>query len=212
VGGWDPFNVTEDADLGVRLARFGLGCATITSPTLEDAPETFRTWLPQRSRWLKGWMQTWLVHTRNPGTLLKELGPASFMVVQAIFAGVVVSSLVHPLMLVTAMWLGASLAWGGSLEGWRAALLMLDGANIGCAYASYLALGHRGLAGGDRPARLWRTALRTPAYWIAISAAAWLALFELTFRPHHWAKTEHKPSRPVAATAGKEAVRRARGG
>ncbi|MET0597485.1 MAG: hypothetical protein ABWZ57_06405 [Mesorhizobium sp.] len=161
---------------------------------------------------LKGWMQTWLVHTRNPGTLLKELGPASFMVVQAIFAGVVVSSLVHPLMLVTAMWLGASLAWGGSLEGWRAALLMLDGANIGCAYASYLALGHRGLAGGDRPARLWRTALRTPAYWIAISAAAWLALFELTFRPHHWAKTEHKPSRPVAATAGKEAVRRARGG
>ncbi|MDH6230448.1 hypothetical protein M2281_001020 [Mesorhizobium soli] len=66
VGGWDPHNVTEDADLGLRLARFGYRSETISCPTMEDAPEDFGTWLPQRTRWFKGWIQTWLVHMRSP--------------------------------------------------------------------------------------------------------------------------------------------------
>jgi hypothetical protein len=57
VAAWDPFNVTEDADLGIRLARFGYSTATITSRTYEEAPVTFRQWLPQRRRWIKGWIR-----------------------------------------------------------------------------------------------------------------------------------------------------------
>ena len=64
VGGWDPFNVTEDADLGVRLARFGYRSSTLDTATLEEAPEALLPWLRQRTRWFKGWMQTLLVHTR----------------------------------------------------------------------------------------------------------------------------------------------------
>ncbi len=57
VGGWDPYNVTEDADLGMRLARFGYRTETIACPTYENGPDTFATWLPQRTRWFKGWMR-----------------------------------------------------------------------------------------------------------------------------------------------------------
>ena len=56
-GGWDPYNVTEDADLGMRLARLGYRCGVIESTTFEEAPATTRRWLGQRSRWLKGWMR-----------------------------------------------------------------------------------------------------------------------------------------------------------
>ena len=41
VGGWDPFNVTEDADLGMRLARFGYRTGVIGSTTWEEAPVAF---------------------------------------------------------------------------------------------------------------------------------------------------------------------------
>src|SRR5262249_40834782 len=54
-GGWDPYNVTEDADLGMRLHRLGYRCGVIDCPTYEDAPATFRVWLNQRTRWFKGW-------------------------------------------------------------------------------------------------------------------------------------------------------------
>jgi cellulose synthase/poly-beta-1,6-N-acetylglucosamine synthase-like glycosyltransferase len=57
VGGWDPYNVTEDADLGMRLARFGYHTAVINSTTLEEAPNRLRHWLPQRTRWFKGWLR-----------------------------------------------------------------------------------------------------------------------------------------------------------
>ena len=76
VGGWDPFNVTEDADLGIRLARFGYRCGTIRSPTYEEAPPVFNVWLKQRTRWIKGWFQTLLVHMRHPVRLASELGMA----------------------------------------------------------------------------------------------------------------------------------------
>ncbi len=66
-GAWDPFNVTEDADLGIRLARQKLRTSVLACTTWEEAPVDLATWLKQRTRWLKGWMQTYLVHTRSPG-------------------------------------------------------------------------------------------------------------------------------------------------
>ncbi len=74
LGGWDAYNVTEDADIGIRIARAGGRVRVLDSTTFEEAPESFAVWLPQRTRWMKGFMQTWLVHMRRPGQLLREVG------------------------------------------------------------------------------------------------------------------------------------------
>jgi len=79
---WDPFNVTEDADLSMRLARAGYLCQVLDSTTYEEAPRRFMCWLRQRTRWLKGYMQTWLVHMRFPRALWRELGPRGFLAFQ----------------------------------------------------------------------------------------------------------------------------------
>jgi hypothetical protein len=98
-GGWDAYNVTEDADLGVRLARFGYRCGTINSTTSEEAPARTRAWLRQRTRWFKGWMQTWCTHMQAPGRLFRDLGPLGFLSLQLIVGGNVLAALVHPLFL-----------------------------------------------------------------------------------------------------------------
>ncbi|MEZ5839102.1 MAG: glycosyltransferase family 2 protein [Hyphomicrobiales bacterium] len=100
IGGWDPFNVTEDADIGQRLARFGYRASVIASGTGEAAPGRLGIWLKQRTRWMKGWMQTYLVHMRAPGRLWRELGPTGFIALQVMIGGVVLSALIHPFFLV----------------------------------------------------------------------------------------------------------------
>ena len=108
VGGWDPYNVTEDADLGMRLARFGYRCGVIESTTYEEAPSNIHRWLGQRSRWFKGWMQTWLVHMRHPFQLFQDLGFPGFVAFQAIVGGNALVALAHPAFLIGASWeLGA---------------------------------------------------------------------------------------------------------
>jgi hypothetical protein len=97
IGGWDPFNVTEDADLGMRLARFGYRTGVINSTTYEEAPARLGPWLRQRTRWFKGWMQTWLVHMRRPTRLLRDLGTPGFVTFQLIVGGNALAALVHPL-------------------------------------------------------------------------------------------------------------------
>ena len=97
VGAWDAYNVTEDADLGLRLARAGYRCDVLDSTTWEEAPVTFRAWLLQRTRWLKGWMQTYFVHMRQPRVVLRQLGVTRFLVMQAVFGGGVLSVFVQPI-------------------------------------------------------------------------------------------------------------------
>src|SRR5207244_1551522 len=96
LGAWDPHNVTEDADLGLRLARAGYLTGMIDAATFEEANCELGNWITQRSRWLKGWLQTWLVHMRNPRKLWRELGFRGFLIVQATMLGVIFSALVHP--------------------------------------------------------------------------------------------------------------------
>ena len=74
IGGWDAFNVTEDADIGIRLSQLGYRVSMLDSNTFEEAPVTIGAWLKQRSRWLKGYMQTWLVHMRDPLALVRRTG------------------------------------------------------------------------------------------------------------------------------------------
>ncbi|WP_442579208.1 glycosyltransferase family 2 protein [Mesorhizobium sp. ASY16-5R] len=190
VGGWDPYNVTEDADLGLRLVRFGYRTQTISLPTLEDAPETLSIWLPQRTRWFKGWCQTWLVHMRDPVALFRELGLRSFCLAQILYAGLVLSALVHPLLIVAALYLGLQIVVGQSTFGWMVALLVVDTINIVCGYLSFLLLGWYSLRKPERKS-FWRVVKFTPVYWMMMSLAAWRSLLHLWRRPHHWEKTPH---------------------
>jgi cellulose synthase/poly-beta-1,6-N-acetylglucosamine synthase-like glycosyltransferase len=194
VGGWDPFNVTEDADLGIRLARFGYRAETISRPTREAAPNRISVWLPQRTRWFKGWAQTWLVHMRNPARLMTDLGPGSFAVAQVLFAGMLASAMLHPLLLATFLFLVVRLLLSEPVGTLGSALLLLDVVNVACGYLSFLLLGWQTLKRDERQG-FWKVVLLTPPYWVMLSFAGWRAAWQLWRRPHYWEKTPHQAPR-----------------
>jgi glycosyltransferase XagB len=141
LGGWDPYNVTEDADVGLRIARAGLDVAMVRSTTWEEAPVAFRAWLYQRTRWMKGWMQTWLVHMRQPGRFARELGWKRFLGGQALMGGMVLSALIHPLfymLLIIEYACGDLLA--APADGWGWALWSLAAFNMIAGYGSAMLL------------------------------------------------------------------------
>lgn len=191
VGGWDPFNVTEDADLGMRLARFGYRAETISCRTRESAPTRFEVWLPQRTRWFKGWSQTWLVHMRAPSSLASNLGLGSFLVAQVLFGGMLASVMLHPVLLLTMVMLAVELLSTGPIGPGRSVLLLVDVINIICGYLSFLLLGWQTLDESERRG-FWKVVLFTPLYWMMLSVAGWRALWQLWRRPHHWEKTPHE--------------------
>lgn len=191
VGGWDPHNVTEDADLGFRLARFGYRTGVIEAATSEEAPTRLGAWLGQRTRWFKGWLQTYLVHMRTPRALFRELGLRGFLAFQLLIGGTVLAALVHP---VFVLWLLADGATGSLFEPSRSiadwfykaiVLLPLIGGYVASASLAFVGMRRRGL-----PAPLW-VLLTIPVYWLLLSAAAWRAVWKLIVAPHQWEKTEH---------------------
>lgn len=192
VGSWDPHNVTEDADVGVRLARCGYRTGTINLPTLESAPEQLRVWLPQRTRWLKGWLQTWLVHMRHPSQLLADLGLGSFLLAQVLLAGMFFSALLHPIIFGSAIVYAIMSLIGMSLATWQLWLIAADWAILLFSYGVFLFLGWRSQTLRERAGFPVVVAL-TPFYWLLISYAAWLAAMEFIRYPHRWNKTPHKP-------------------
>jgi glycosyltransferase XagB len=188
VGGWDPYNVTEDADLGIRLHRLGYRSAALSSATYEEAPARFKPWLKQRTRWYKGWMQTWLVHMRRPGRLVRELTPTGAIAFQLFLACNVLAALIHPVFMAGLCY---SLLAAPPLQ----AVGALDAAPVFAAtflsgYISTIALDVIGLRRRGLLAHAWVLVL-TPLYWFLLSLAAWRALFQLLYDPQRWEKTEH---------------------
>jgi cellulose synthase/poly-beta-1,6-N-acetylglucosamine synthase-like glycosyltransferase len=191
VGAWDPYNVTEDADLGMRLARFGYRSAMIDSTTYEEAPAQFGPWLRQRTRWFKGWAQTWLVHMRQPRRLLRELGLPGFLTFQLIVGGNALAALVHPLFmagLIYAVTSGAPM-WPANGAGF-AILAALYGTTAVIGYLTSAFLGWLGLARSGLLSAAW-VLLLTPLHWLLLSLAAWRAVYQLAVAPYAWEKTEH---------------------
>jgi cellulose synthase/poly-beta-1,6-N-acetylglucosamine synthase-like glycosyltransferase len=186
-GGWDPFNVTEDADLGIRLARLGYQVSLIQAETLEEAPAAWRTWSGQRTRWIKGWMQTYLVHMRRPAMLWRDLGWWRFLGFQVIIGGMILSILVHPWFYALAAINGLA---GGSITPSNAILDWICGANLATGYGAAWLLTIATAVRSESPRRL-RSAIWLPIYWMAISWAAYRAVLELIRRPFHWEKTAH---------------------
>ncbi len=191
VHGWDAYNVTEDADLGMRLARFGYRSEVIESTTYEEAPAQFMSWLRQRTRWFKGWMQTWAVHMRQPRRLLRDLGPAGFFSFQLIVGGNALAALVHPLLIgwIAYTVVSESPVWPADNSA-DAALAALYATTIVAGYLTSIFLGWLGLKRRGLLATTWVLIL-TPLHWLLLSLAAWRALYQLVAAPYVWEKTEH---------------------
>lgn len=191
VGGWDPYNVTEDADLGMRLVRFGYRADMIDSTTYEEAPARIGAWLRQRTRWFKGWMQTWLVHMRQPRRLLRDLGLPGFIAFQLMVGGNALAALVHPLFIGGLIY---SIARTGEFWGDDTAPLLVPGVVYAVtAVCGYLSSGYLGWHGLRRRGLLltgW-VLLLTPLHWMLLSIAGWRAVYQLIVAPFAWEKTEH---------------------
>ncbi len=189
LGGWDAFNVTEDADLGVRLARRRLRVAVLDSATREEAPTRLGPWMGQRTRWMKGWMQTFIVHNRDPRLLLQELGLPAFLTFQVLVLSMIIAPLLHCgfTLVLAVMWLTGKAGFEGSL--WPLFYLAV----LALGYGSALAMTVRGLA------RLGKLDLLVaqwmlPAYWLLMGVATLRAAHELLVRPFYWFKSPHQPA------------------
>jgi glycosyltransferase XagB len=193
VGGWDPYNVTEDADLGMRLYRLGYRADTLSRHTFEDAPTERAIWLGQRSRWFKGWMQTWLVLMRQPIRLTRELGLSGTLMFHVLVTGMLVSALGHPLILFFIAMTVWNLTFAPHVSVFEMFMLILDWFNILFAYTVFVRLGWQAMGRNER-ARVGLKWRYVPIYWMLMSVAAWRAAIELYRKPFFWNKTPHKPA------------------
>jgi cellulose synthase/poly-beta-1,6-N-acetylglucosamine synthase-like glycosyltransferase len=188
LGGWDPYNVTEDADLGIRAAVRGRKVAVVDSTTFEEANMRVGNWIRQRSRWIKGYMQTSLVHSRHPVRLARSIGLKQTLAFALLIAGTPLTFLIAPVLWSFTL---LSLIWPSALAGlfphWLlvVSLVNLLVANSMMVYLGLIAVARRHL--------YWLTpfALLTPLYWILHSIAAYKALWQLLRNPFYWEKTVH---------------------
>ncbi len=205
VRAWDPYNVTEDADLGIRLAQEGFTIGVINSTTFEEANGVLGSWIKQRSRWIKGYMQTWLVHMRHPIDLWRKVGWRGTFSFHFFIGAPPLLHLINPI-----VW-GITIAFyvlGDGQFSWlfpepigTLATFNLFFANLLLVYFGIVAALKR------RYLDLVPAGLMQPLYWVLHSIAAWKALWQLIANPHYWEKTEHGTS---AVTDRKlETIRRA---
>ncbi|SNQ49236.1 Glycosyl transferase [Frankia canadensis] len=189
LGGWDPFNVTEDADLGVRLHRHGYRTLVLDSVTLEEANSDAINWLKQRSRWYKGYLQTWLVHSRQPVAISREIGLLGFLRFNLFVGGTPLLAILNPLLwALTATWFAGNLPIIERLfPSWLyfVGLVCLLLGNFTFVYCNVVAARATGIA------RLVPQAVLSPAYWLLMSLAACKALLQLVIAPSFWEKTTH---------------------
>jgi glycosyltransferase XagB len=188
LGGWDPFNVTEDADLGIRASALHQRVGIVDATTWEEACSEWKAWIRQRTRWIKGYMVTTLVQLRNPLDAWRRLGFRGMCGLIGLIAGTPLLFLSAPIM--WAFFLYTFL--GGvvpqfALPGWVQVVTMLTlvVGNLSMILLTALAARRR------QNWRLAAYAVLNPAYWVLHSIAAWRALWQLVVNPAHWEKTPH---------------------
>lgn len=198
LGGWDPFNVTEDADLGIRAAMHGYRVGIVNSTTYEEANKHLGNWIRQRSRWIKGYMQTALVFSRNPVGLLRRAGAIQTLGFALLIGGTPLIFLFQPIsILLTIGWLLTRTTALDPLFPPAILYLSLFNLLLGNALAIYVnmfAVFKRRLHG------LVLFSLLNPVYWLLHSVASYKALIQLFTRPYYWEKTTHGLSRHASAT------------
>lgn len=190
--GWDPFNVTEDCDLGMRICKLGYHTVIFNSNTMEEATSRLGNWMRQRSRWIKGYMQTYLVHMRRPQEFLMDLRNPHIITFQLVVGGKIASMFINPFMWVaTASYFLFRPIVGEAIESvypgpilYMAVFSLVLGNFL---YMYYYMLGCLKRNQGE----LVKYVLLIPIYWLMMSIAAWKAFFQLIFKPHYWEKTTH---------------------
>lgn len=197
---WDPYNVTEDADLGVRLYKEGYKTAIVDSRTWEEANSRFGNWIRQRSRWIKGYMQTWLVHMRNPYKLWKEIGTRGFMGFQVMVLATPIIPLINPIYwLMILLWYGwhadfipqffpGVIYYMSAIELYVANFFFVF-SNIAGVYWVINDMENKKQRYVSH--RLVKWALLTPLYWGMMSISAYKAAWQLVTKPFYWEKTVH---------------------
>ena len=189
IGAWDPFNVTEDADLGLRIAASGYHTAVIDSSTLEEANSDAINWIRQRSRWYKGYLQTWLVQIRRPLRLLRTIGLRNFIRFNLVLAGTPIIAVLNlAFWLITVLWFLGQPSLVEAVFPWYIyfpALVALIIGNAATLYMNMITLRE------DDRADLLFAALTVPVFWVMMSVAAAKGLYQLIRNPSYWEKTVH---------------------
>lgn len=186
-GEWDPYNVTEDADLGMRIYRSNRRTRILDSYTYEEATSTLGGWLQQRSRWEKGFLATLIVHLRHTRRLYKELGMSKFIYGVTVFFGNFYMPFINPLLWVlTLLWVFNIFSMGDlPLFIWLPAVINLVVGNL-----IHITI-HLMAALRMKRYDLAPLALIVPIYWLLISVATFMASIEIYVRPYQWRKTQH---------------------
>ena len=187
--GWDPYNVTEDCDLGVRLTQGGYRVGVVNSTTFEEANNSIPNWIRQRSRWLKGYMQSYLVHMRRPIKFYKQLGHIGFWGFQFFIGGTIFSALVAPILFgMYLIWLFTQTTFFDPYFPSFVLYISLFNLLIANGFLIYLFM----LSGFKRRYfGLIPWALTVPFYWILQSWAGYKGLWQLIHNPFYWEKTHH---------------------
>ena len=187
--GWDAFNVTEDCDLGVRIYRCGWGTRMLDTTTWEEACSHLGFWIRQRTRWLKGYLQTYLVHLRQPVRLLRDLGAVNTVRFHLLIGGIILCFLMNPVYwALTVCWFVfrsrfLEPLFPGSV--FVLAALCLFVGNFAFIYMGMLGTFRRGAFD------LVKYLLISPLYWVLMSVAGWRAVYQLLVAPVYWEKTRH---------------------
>jgi cellulose synthase/poly-beta-1,6-N-acetylglucosamine synthase-like glycosyltransferase len=208
LGGWDGFNVTEDADLGLRAYAKSYKVTVLDSTTYEEANNDFFNWIRQRSRWIKGYMQTYLVHMRDPVNLYKKIGLKGFFGFQFFIGGTFFTFLIYPILLLFLLLvlflktgiLDYLIFWSEGpisqklvdsvsifFPDWLVIIAVFNFTvgNLMMIYVNMIAVFRR------RSYSLMLFAIVNPFYWLMHSISAYKGLIQLITKPFYWEKTNH---------------------
>lgn len=190
--GWDSFNVTEDCDLGIRLAKYGYLTAIVDSTTMEEANSDVKNWFNQRSRWIKGYIQTYLVHMRSPQYFLRSGRKMNFVNFQLLVGGKILTLFINPVMwVITILYFSLRATFGVYIEKFFPGPILYMGV-LSLIFGNFLYLYYYMIGCAKRKQySLIKYIYIVPFYWLAMSIAAWKALYQLFTRPHFWPKTVH---------------------
>jgi cellulose synthase/poly-beta-1,6-N-acetylglucosamine synthase-like glycosyltransferase len=188
LGGWDPFNVTEDADLGIRASAEGYTIGVINSTTYEEANRELGNWIRQRSRWIKGYMQTTLVYLRNPIDLVRRVGLKNALGFAMLIGGTPLTFLATmPMLLLFLAWLVLGVNLDALFPG---ELLYVGMFNLFLGNSIMVLVNMFGVV-RRRNYGLTLFSLANPLYWMLHSIASYKALWQLITKPFYWEKTNH---------------------
>lgn len=212
--GWDAFNVTEDCDLGMRLVAHGFRTAVVNSMTLEEANSDLKNWFRQRTRWIKGYIQTYLVHMRDPRRFMKDLKEPHVITFQLVVGGKILSMFINPLMwVITISYFAFRPIIGTFIESFYPAPVLYM-AVISLIFGNFLYMYYYMIGCAKREYDdILKYVFLVPFYWVAMSIAAWKAVYNMITDPHYWAKTHHglhlnhkKSMKQATHAVGKELV------